>query len=95
MFVSHTDRSLRVANRSRANGGDHNVDDGSGETASKTEDQQSQHTAKLQELLSMDKFGVVEVLNKQTAITTSPLDPLGPKTTAGWFLHDANCDKSL
>ena len=55
------------------------------EIASWTEDQKALHTAKLNELLNMDKFGVVEVVEKpqspQVFSTT-----LGIKTATGRIL---------
>ena len=52
-----------------------------------TDDQNALHTAKVKELLNMDKFGVVE----ETGIATRSIDTLGINTETGWIIQSETC----
>ena len=60
------------------------------EIATSTDDQSALHTAKVNELLNMDKFGVVQVVDRP-AIATSSVDALGIKTETGRIIQSGTC----
>ena len=60
------------------------------EVAAWTDDQQAKHEATLQVSRNMDKFGVVEVVDRPQKWTSS-LDTLRAQTTIGRYIQSANC----
>ena len=53
-------------------------------------DQQAKHEATLEASRNMDKFGVVEVVDRPQE-RTSPLGPLSAQTAIGRYIQCANC----
>ena len=64
------------------------------EIATLMDDQNALHTAKVNELLNMDKFGVVEVVDRpqsQLVLSTRWVS----KTENGWIIQSETCDMRI
>ena len=60
------------------------------EMSTMTDDRNVLHTAKVNDLLNMDEFGVVEVVDRPQSQQVS-LNTLGIKTETGWILQSEIC----
>ena len=60
------------------------------EISTLTDDQKALHTAKVNELLNMNKFGVVEVVDRPQSKQVLS-NSLGIKTETGWILQGETC----
>ena len=60
------------------------------EISTLTDDQKALQTAKVNELLNMEKFGVVEVVDRPQSQASS-LNTLGIKTETGWIIQSERC----